>query len=178
VISGEAKDVLGLRGPWDVVNMAHVWGLGQERGREALDKEARACVVAARMKRTSYRGAVDVVYGGEKPEEDNKGDKNKRKEHKQQQPRQQGGIKNKGDDNKNSERNKQQPQQHGGNKNKPDDKRSNEQRQQSPQQNGSNKRKAESPGSAGKQQLSKKAKKKKAAQERIAAELQKTETPK
>ncbi|KAL2357683.1 RNase P subunit p30-domain-containing protein [Cryomyces antarcticus] len=68
VISSEAKKALGCRGPWDVVNLAAVWGLGQERGREAVSKEARSVVVTAQIKRTCFRGVVDVVYGGEKPD--------------------------------------------------------------------------------------------------------------
>ena len=58
---------MACRGPWDVVNLAAVWGLGQERGFEAVSKECRNVVVTAGLKRTSYRGVVDVVYGGEKP---------------------------------------------------------------------------------------------------------------
>ncbi|KAI9731498.1 MAG: hypothetical protein M1834_004618 [Cirrosporium novae-zelandiae] len=69
IISSEAKTALACRGPWDVINLAAVWGLGQERGREAVGNEARQVVMQATMKRTSYRGVVDVVYGGEKPKE-------------------------------------------------------------------------------------------------------------
>jgi len=68
IISSEAQTALGCRGPWDVINLAVIWGLGQERGHEAVSTEARKCVNAAKLKRTSYRGAIDVVYGGEKPE--------------------------------------------------------------------------------------------------------------
>ena len=68
VISSEAKRALACRGPADVVNLAVLWGLGQERGMEAVGKEARSVVVQAEMKRRSFRGVVDVVYGGEKPE--------------------------------------------------------------------------------------------------------------
>lgn len=66
VISSEARSALGLRGPWDVINLAVVWGMGQERGKEAVCEEARKVVQLARLKRESYRGVVDVVYGGEK----------------------------------------------------------------------------------------------------------------
>lgn len=65
IISGEAKSALGLRGPWDVINLAAVWGLNQERGKEAVCEEARKVVQLARLKRESFRGVVDVVYGGE-----------------------------------------------------------------------------------------------------------------
>ena len=68
VISSEAKRALACRGPADVVNLAVLWGLGQERGMEAVGKEARSVVVQAEMKRRSFRGVVDVIYGGEKPE--------------------------------------------------------------------------------------------------------------
>ena len=68
IISSEAQNALGCRGPWDIINLAVIWGLGQERGHEAVSTEARKCVNAAKLKRSSYRGAIDVVYGGEKPE--------------------------------------------------------------------------------------------------------------
>jgi ribonuclease P/MRP protein subunit RPP1 len=67
IISSEAANVLSCRAPADIVNLAAIWGLGQERGMEAVTKEARSCAVSAQIKRTSYRGVVDVVYAGEKP---------------------------------------------------------------------------------------------------------------
>lgn len=67
VFSSEARSVLGVRAPADVINLASVWGLGHERGKDALTKEPRSVVEFARLKHTSYRGVVDVVYGGEKP---------------------------------------------------------------------------------------------------------------
>ena len=67
VLSSEAKRALACRGPADVVNLAVLWGLGQERGMEAIGKEARSVVVQAELKRRSFRGAIDVVYGGEIP---------------------------------------------------------------------------------------------------------------
>lgn len=88
IISSEAKKALACRGPWDVINLATLWGLGQEKGVEAIGKEARSVVVQAGMKRTSFKGVIDVVYGGEKPEQVNaeseprgkvKTSKNKRK---------------------------------------------------------------------------------------------------
>ena len=66
IISSEASKALACRGPMDVINLAAVWGLGQERGREAVTKHARSVVVSSQMKRTSFRGVIDVVYGGEK----------------------------------------------------------------------------------------------------------------
>lgn len=66
IISSEAKVAAACRGPWDAINFAAVWGLSQERGHDAMSKECRSLVVGARLKRTSYRGVIDVVYGGEK----------------------------------------------------------------------------------------------------------------
>lgn len=67
IISSEAKAAVACRGPWDAINLAAVWGLGQEKGYEAMTKEARNAVVGAELKRTSFRGVINVVYGGEKP---------------------------------------------------------------------------------------------------------------
>ena len=68
VVSSEAKRALACRGPADVINMAMLWGLRQERGAEAIGREARSAIVQAEMKRRSHGGVVDVMYGGEKPE--------------------------------------------------------------------------------------------------------------
>jgi ribonuclease P/MRP protein subunit RPP1 len=40
---------------------------GAEKGKDALTKEARSVVEFSRLKRQSFKGIVDVVYGGEKP---------------------------------------------------------------------------------------------------------------
>ncbi|KAI5366462.1 putative RNase P subunit p30, polymerase/histidinol phosphatase [Septoria linicola] len=81
---------VGCRGPWDVVNLAAVWGLGQERGYEAVSKEARSVVVMGKLKRTGYRGAVDVVYGGERSKEE---EAEIRERQKEKQKQKQGGGK-------------------------------------------------------------------------------------
>lgn len=67
IFSSEAKSVLGIRAPSDVINLASVWGLGTERGKDGLTKEPRSVVEYARLKRQSFKGIVDIVYGGEKP---------------------------------------------------------------------------------------------------------------
>jgi ribonuclease P/MRP protein subunit RPP1 len=69
MFSSEAKSVLGIRAPSDVINLASVWGLGTERGKDGLTKEPRSVVEFARLKRQSFKGIVDIVYGGEKPVE-------------------------------------------------------------------------------------------------------------
>ncbi|KAI9883018.1 MAG: hypothetical protein M1823_005223 [Watsoniomyces obsoletus] len=67
VISSGARSAAGLRGPIDLVNLMAVWGLGSEKGREAVEGEARKVVVMADMKRTSWRRVIDVIDGGDPP---------------------------------------------------------------------------------------------------------------
>lgn len=67
IFSSEAKSVLGIRAPGDVINLASVWGLGTEKGKDGLTKEARSVVEYARLKRESFKGVIDFVYAGEKP---------------------------------------------------------------------------------------------------------------
>ncbi|KAK0632085.1 RNase P subunit p30-domain-containing protein [Immersiella caudata] len=61
VVSSEARGSLELRGPADVVNLLAVWGLGPEKGQEAMGSGARAVVVNEGVKRRGFRGVVDVV---------------------------------------------------------------------------------------------------------------------
>lgn len=68
IVSSEARKALNVRAPWDVINLACVWGLSQERGKEAVCEEARKVVALAGLKRTSWRGIVDIVDGGEREE--------------------------------------------------------------------------------------------------------------
>lgn len=66
IISSEAKRALAIRAPMDVANLACIWGLSQERGKEAICEEARKVVALSSIKRTSWRGVIDIVHGGEK----------------------------------------------------------------------------------------------------------------
>ncbi len=68
ILSSEARDVLGVRAPADVVNLMVVWGLRRERGEEGLGVNPRGVVVNEGLKRSSFRGVVDVVYGGDREE--------------------------------------------------------------------------------------------------------------
>ncbi|KAI9840964.1 MAG: hypothetical protein M1837_001093 [Sclerophora amabilis] len=64
VFSSEAARAVGVRAPFDVVNLGAVWGLSQEKGKDATEKEPRAVVVMADMKKSSWRGVIDVIDGG------------------------------------------------------------------------------------------------------------------
>lgn len=67
IISSEAKRALACRSPADVINLAVMWGLHQARAAETVGREARSVVTQSEMKRKSFRGVIDVVYGGEEP---------------------------------------------------------------------------------------------------------------
>ncbi|KAK3355126.1 RNase P subunit p30-domain-containing protein [Neurospora tetraspora] len=97
IVSSEAKSALGLRGPADVVNLLAVWGLGPEKGTEALGTGPRAVVVNEGVKRRGFRGVVDIVQaapGGKvrSEEEDGAegGEKLSKNQRKLQQKQQQG----------------------------------------------------------------------------------------
>ncbi|KAI1497184.1 RNase P subunit p30-domain-containing protein [Biscogniauxia marginata] len=61
VLSSEARGVLGLRAPADVVNLLHVWGLPRDRAAEGLGSAPRGVVVNEGIRRTGFRGVVDIV---------------------------------------------------------------------------------------------------------------------
>ncbi|KAI5289076.1 hypothetical protein KEM54_004457 [Ascosphaera aggregata] len=90
IISSEAKRALGVRAPADIVNLACVWGLSEGHAKEALCEEARKTVALAKLKRTSWRGIIDVVYGGEKPAPREKGAKKSQKQGEGKDPTVQG----------------------------------------------------------------------------------------
>lgn len=69
IISSEAKKAVGVRAPFDVINLATLWGLSQERGRDAISGLARAVVVSAKMRRTSVKGVINVIDDGVGEEE-------------------------------------------------------------------------------------------------------------
>jgi ribonuclease P/MRP protein subunit RPP1 len=66
IVSSEAKRVLGVRAPADVSNLMVVWGLNAERAVEAATVNPRSVLVNEGIKRTSFRGVVNVLEGGER----------------------------------------------------------------------------------------------------------------
>ncbi|KAK9373885.1 RNase P subunit p30-domain-containing protein [Lipomyces chichibuensis] len=61
IISSGATSALECRGPYDVANLATLWGFTQEKGKAAVAGDARAVVVHARMRRRSYKQVVEIV---------------------------------------------------------------------------------------------------------------------
>ncbi|KAK0617986.1 RNase P subunit p30-domain-containing protein [Bombardia bombarda] len=86
VVSSEARAPLGLRAPADVVNLMAVWGLGPERGAEAMGAGARLVVMNEGLKRRGFRGVVAIVKAAEKGE----GEEGEKGEDKGQKQKQQG----------------------------------------------------------------------------------------
>ncbi|KAG9256107.1 RNase P subunit p30-domain-containing protein [Emericellopsis atlantica] len=66
MLASEARSALMLRAPADVVNLLSVWGLGSEKGMEGLGSVPRSVVVNEAMKRTGFRGVVDIVQVADK----------------------------------------------------------------------------------------------------------------
>ncbi|TDZ68167.1 putative ribonuclease P protein subunit 3 [Colletotrichum trifolii] len=64
VISSEARGALHLRGAPDVVNLMAVWGVPTERAAEALRVNPRAVVANEAIKRSGFRGVVNIIEVG------------------------------------------------------------------------------------------------------------------
>ncbi|KAI6251444.1 putative ribonuclease P protein subunit 3 [Erysiphe necator] len=67
IISSEAVNAVSCRGMHDLVNLFGVWGLSKEKAIEGLGKNPREVVVNEGMKRTGFRGVIDVIDGGAEP---------------------------------------------------------------------------------------------------------------
>lgn len=72
IVSSQAGNALGLRAPADVVNLLCVWGMGREKALESLGVNPRAVVVNEGIKRTGFRGVINVINGGETPKNETK----------------------------------------------------------------------------------------------------------
>lgn len=65
IVSSEARNALSVRAPADVGNLLSVWGVENDRAKEAMTVAPRSVVVNENMRRKSYRGVIEVVEGGE-----------------------------------------------------------------------------------------------------------------
>lgn len=113
VLSSEARCGPGaaLRAPADVVNLFAVWGLGNEKGLEALGVNPRAVVVNEGLRKRGFRGVVDIVDAeGKIPgrERSADGDEKAGKNNKQGQKKNEGGKQKQRPD-KNHKGEKKQP---------------------------------------------------------------------
>lgn len=60
IISSGAQDALECRSPYDISNLATLWGFTQEKGKLAVEGDARAVCTHARMRRRSYKQVVEI----------------------------------------------------------------------------------------------------------------------
>lgn len=67
LISSEARDALTLRAPADVANLLSLWGLPAEKGMHAMGQVARSVVVNEGLKRSGFRGVVNIVQTAPAP---------------------------------------------------------------------------------------------------------------
>ncbi|CAI4219345.1 unnamed protein product [Parascedosporium putredinis] len=72
VISSGAGKPIDLRAPMDVVNLLSVWGLASEKGVEAMGPGPRGIIVNEGIKRSGYRGVIDIVKAAPAPPEEMK----------------------------------------------------------------------------------------------------------
>ncbi|KAH6692347.1 RNase P subunit p30 [Plectosphaerella plurivora] len=68
IISSEARSALALRAPADVANLLSIWGLPKEKGMEGMGPGPRGVVVNERLKRSSYKGVVNIVEIAPRPQ--------------------------------------------------------------------------------------------------------------
>ncbi|KAI5458065.1 RNase P subunit p30-domain-containing protein [Mariannaea sp. PMI_226] len=74
ILSSEAKEALSLRAPADVVNLLNVWGLPSEQGVLGFGAIPRSVVVNEGIKRSGFRGVIDVVQVAKKDIQDGAND--------------------------------------------------------------------------------------------------------
>ncbi|KAI0169824.1 PHP domain-like protein [Hypoxylon sp. FL1284] len=67
VLGSEAPGPAALRAPADLLNLLAVWGLPADRGRDALGSVPRALVANEAVKRSGFRGVVDIVGLADRP---------------------------------------------------------------------------------------------------------------
>jgi ribonuclease P/MRP protein subunit RPP1 len=94
VVSSEARSVLGVRAPADVANLLAVWGVPGEWPKEAVTVAPRSVVVNEGIRRTGYRGVIDVVEGEEVEKGDSRKEKNMDEKEKQGQNQSEPGNRN------------------------------------------------------------------------------------
>ncbi|PHH83713.1 hypothetical protein CDD82_4675 [Ophiocordyceps australis] len=68
ILSSAAPDALSMRAPADAVNLMSVWGLASEKGLEGFRSLPRSLVVNEGIKRSGFRGVVDIVQVASVPD--------------------------------------------------------------------------------------------------------------
>ncbi|KAI0996894.1 hypothetical protein K3495_g11289 [Podosphaera aphanis] len=66
IVSSEATNILACRGVADVINLLGVWSLNKLMATKTLSVHPREVVMNEGLKRSGFRGVIDVVDGGSK----------------------------------------------------------------------------------------------------------------
>ena len=61
IISSEARSALGIRGPYDVINLGVIWGMSQDLATETVSLAPQAIIRVGSLRKESFRGAVKVT---------------------------------------------------------------------------------------------------------------------
>ncbi|CCJ30345.1 unnamed protein product [Pneumocystis jirovecii] len=61
IISSEASNLIYCRSGYDVINLSTFWGLSQEKGRNALGKEARSVIIHGEARKNATKGIIKLV---------------------------------------------------------------------------------------------------------------------
>ncbi|KAG5440650.1 hypothetical protein PCK2_000238 [Pneumocystis canis] len=61
VISSEASNLMFCRGGYDIINLSTFWGLSQEKGRNAIGKEARSVIIHGEARKNACKGVIKMV---------------------------------------------------------------------------------------------------------------------
>ncbi len=72
LISSGAQEGCDLRGPYDIINMALIWGMKASQAQTALADEPQQCLSVAYSRRMTYSGAIGFLDTG--LQRQNKGD--------------------------------------------------------------------------------------------------------
>ncbi|KAI8827043.1 RNase P subunit p30-domain-containing protein [Fimicolochytrium jonesii] len=60
LITSEAQKAMEIRGPYDVINLATIFGMTREQAKNALDANCRAVVLHAATRRQTHRGVLSM----------------------------------------------------------------------------------------------------------------------
>lgn len=61
IISSEASNLMYCRSGYDIINLSTFWGLSQERGKNAIGKEARSVIIHGEARKNASKGIIKLV---------------------------------------------------------------------------------------------------------------------
>ncbi|KTW30724.1 hypothetical protein T552_00436 [Pneumocystis carinii B80] len=61
IISSEASNLMYCRSGYDVINLSTFWGLSQEKGRDAIGKEAKYVIIHGEARKNASKGVIKLV---------------------------------------------------------------------------------------------------------------------